>query len=607
MSRFASRPRRIFRRIVAAIAVLGLAACSSAPLRPETFAQGDYRYTIEHARWQIGQEMDENQITGLSIALIDDQRVVWAEGFGFEDAVGGIPATTATPYRLGSIAKVMTATAAMQLAEAGRLDIDHPLAEALPGFSVRSRFTGSAPITPRNIMTHHSGLPLNYLNGMFGYGKTEPFAGLVGAVKNSYVSYPPEFVFAYSNLGFALLGTAIENTAGEPYAHHVEQHLFVPLGMVASRFESRPEVKVYDHGREIEPLALRDLPAGGLVSTVEDMSRFMHWMFADGRLADGRQLLGADLLGEMLRPQNGHVALDLGMKTGLGWQLSGIDIHGAGTVASHGGTMLDSHSLMIVLPEHKLGVIVAANSATGQGAVKTVAARTLALALEAKTGIRQPAPVTPPVVADAALPAEQLGHYKAWYDSLIGLVHVSPTRSALDAEVMGHTLQLRPRGAGEFGLRYKLFGLIPVQVASFDNIRISTRKIAGREVLVGHFGADTMLVGERLNPAPIPPALLDFVGEYEIVNEGMGITPEMIAVSIEDGMLVGNTRFAQLPGFVLRIGLTPISSTELLVSGLGTGKGETIALSVEQGEQVLRFSGLELRKKKRHLAAVVEK
>ncbi|PKO55668.1 MAG: serine hydrolase, partial [Betaproteobacteria bacterium HGW-Betaproteobacteria-19] len=244
----------------------------------------------------------------------------------------------------------------------------------------------------------------------------------------------------------------------------------------------------------------------------------------------------------------------------------------------------------------KLGVIVASNSASAQGVVKTVAAEVLKLALEAKTGIRQPE-MAAGANTDVTLPQTQLESYSAWYDSMVGLVRVSPGSNALDARVMGHTLQLKPRAAGQFGLRYKLFGLIPVQVSAFDGIRLSMAQVAERNVLIGHFGDDTMLVGERLTPGPVPRRLLDYVGDYEITGKALGIAPDRLSLRLEDGMLVGECSFSQLPGFVLRIGLTPISETEMLVSGLGTGKGETILAAANGTDRVLLFSGLELRQK----------
>lgn len=583
------------RRVLAPVAIVLLAACSSVPPpKPDHAGAGDYRYTQAYVGWLIRQELAQNDVTGLSIALVDDQRLVWAAGFGEEDAERGIAASAQTRYRLGSIAKLLTATATMQLAEQGRIDIDRPLADALPGFSIRSRFTDAGPITPRNIMDHHSGLPANYLKGMMGED-TPPFSSLVEAVRDEYVAYPPNFVFGYSNLGVSLLGAAIEHVAGTPYGEHMTRALFAPLGMNHSSFESRPAVKVYDGSGPIEPLPLRDLPSGGLVSTVEDMSRFMRMIFAGGR-AGGQQLLRPDSIAEMLRPQNDGIALDLGFRVGLGWLLSGIEIRNAGIVASHGGTLLDSHSLMVVLPEHKLGVIVASNSGTSQALVKKIATEALIHALEAKTGIAQPA-APAHTQAEVRVAPETLAEYAAWYDSMVGLIRVKPRANALDAEVMGHTLQLKPQADGQFGLRYKLFGLIPVQVGAFDGVRVSAAQIDGRTVLVGHVGGDTMLVGEKLAPQPIPKTLLDYVGDYEIVGTPPGLAPDRLALRLEDGMLIGECSFSELPGFVLRIALTPISPTEAIVSGLGTGKGETIRALADGDGRRLLFSGLELRKK----------
>ena len=109
--------------------------------------------------------MKKNSVTGLSIALVDDQRIVWAEGFGYADQEKKIPATADTLYRVGSISKLFTDTAAMQLVEQGKLDIDQPLKKYIPNFSIKSRYPDTAEITPRQLMTHHSGLPRDRLKG----------------------------------------------------------------------------------------------------------------------------------------------------------------------------------------------------------------------------------------------------------------------------------------------------------------------------------------------------------------------------------------------------------------------------------------------------------
>lgn len=589
-------PRNALTALLLAAATALLGACASVPQKPAEIARGDYSYTREYVSWLIEREMRANNITGLSVGLVDGQQLVWAEGFGLADVEAGTPASASTRYRLGSIAKVFTATAAMQLAEQGRMNIDRPLADYLPEFSIRSRFPEAGPITPRNIMHHHSGLPSNHLNGMLG-GEPAPIASLVEAVRDDYVAYPPDFIFSYSNLAYTLLGAGIERLAGVPYARHMQQALFEPLGMHDSAFEGRPALKEYRKGREVEPIALRDLPSGGLVSTVEDISRFMRMVLAGGRIGE-RPFLQPETLAEMLRPQNEHVALDLDMRIGLGWMFNGLGVHHGGPVPNHGGTLLDSHSLMALLPEHELGVVVLANSGTAQNSVKKIVTELLQLALETKSGLRPPAapPPTASRASDAAAAAD-LSAYNAWYDSMIGLVRVNAGRSSLEAEALGHTFQLDPTSEGLFGLRYKLFGLIPVRVPLFDDLRVSMANIGEHEVLVGHIAGHSMLVGQRLEPSPIPRKLLDYVGEYEIVGGTGGLVPDRLALRVEDGLLVGECTFSQMPGFVLRAALQPISETEAIISGLGTGKGETLRIVDDEEGRRLLYSGLELRRK----------
>ena len=352
------------RQIFSAILVITLGACAIPPKKPLDTSRGDYTYTKEYMTWMIKHEMDDADVTGLSIALVDDQQVVWAQGFGYADKQADLKATADTVYHLGSIAKVFTATAAMQLADQGKLDIDQPLQKYLPEFSIKSRFGSTANITPRNIMTHHSGLPCNWVRGM-SERHPEPFTDVVTAVQNEYVAFPPDYVFSYSNLGVTLLGAAIGKVSGQPYASYMDAHLLRPLAMVHSEFAPHIPGKSYNKGREIEAIPLRDLPSGGLNSSANDMSNFMRMVFADGEY-EGKRIIQPDTLHEMFKVQNSKVPLDFDFKMGLGWMLSGLDVPGAGTVASHGGTTLNYHTAMVVLPEHKLGVVVLSNSVTAQ-------------------------------------------------------------------------------------------------------------------------------------------------------------------------------------------------------------------------------------------------
>jgi CubicO group peptidase (beta-lactamase class C family) len=363
------------------------AGCATPPPVSDGNRRGDYQYVERYLAWLVDREMSDNEITGLSIALVDDQRVIWRRGFGYADLENNIKAAPETIYRAGSIAKLFTAAATMQLAEQGKIDIDRPLAVALPEFSIKTRFPTAAPVTPRNVMTHHSGLPSNFLRGMFVRNPAR-FETVVDGLRDEYLTFPPNYVFSYSNVGMALLGATVQRQSGEPFDQYMERHFFEPLGMAQSSFSARPVVKVYDKGKEAEVYSLRDMPAANLLSNVVDLSQFLKMQFADGKLGD-RQILSAASVHEMVRVQNAELPLTFNSYIGLGWMMSGIEVPGGGPVASHGGSLPDSHSMLAMLPQHKLGVVVLTNSATAHASVSRIAAEALRLMLEAKTGDRK--------------------------------------------------------------------------------------------------------------------------------------------------------------------------------------------------------------------------
>jgi len=580
-----------------------IAGCPGAPPRPESVGRGDYAKVAEYASMLIRHEMKKGDVTGLSIALVDDQRVVWAAGFGYADKAGNIAASPDTIYRAGSISKLFTATAAMQLAERGRLDIDRPLGVYLPGFSIRTRFADAAPITPRSIMTHHSGLPSDYLKGMWTRDP-EPFTRVAGHLKDEYAANPPGAVFSYSNLGMTLLGDAIGKVAGRDFASHVGDELLLPLGMTRSSFSPSADrtplaAKGYRKGKEAEEPPLRDVPAGGLNTSVLDLSRFVRMVFAGGKAGD-RQLITPDTLAEMLRPQNTDVPLDLDFRVGLGWMLGGlgdIDIRDVGPVAHHAGATLLFHGQMIVLPERSLGVVVLANSGTAGSVVRKVSVEALKLALEAKTGHRPPEGESPEG-GEISLSTEALQQYEGWYATLVGAVNVRKASGGLRADVMNRTLRLIPRADGSLGLQYRLLGLFPIRIEALDGIGVSRTDVAGREILAARMHGRAFPIGERIRPVPLPAEWRGRTGEYEIVNPGEdAILPEKVRLREDGGFLFVDFALPLLFPGTASFAVAPVSKSEAILRGIGRGMGETVRDVTVNGEEMISYSGYLLRKK----------
>ena len=115
--------------------------------RSDSFEQGDYSSLKKYMTRFIDEKMKKNQIIGLSLALVDDQKIVWAEGFGFADKENKIQATNETVYKTGSISKLLTAVAALKLVSRGRIDLNKPVKVYIPNFHIKSRFKNYEPIT----------------------------------------------------------------------------------------------------------------------------------------------------------------------------------------------------------------------------------------------------------------------------------------------------------------------------------------------------------------------------------------------------------------------------------------------------------------------------
>jgi len=174
------------------------------------------------------------EIPGLAIGIVHDQDVLWSKGFGFADVERKTPVTSATLFRIASISKTFTATAIMQLRDAGKLKLDEPVVTYLPWLTFKNTHPDGPAITVRHLLTHTSGLPRELAEPLWNDPKPlrrEDALRLLGEAESTFAA---ETQFKYSNLGFALLGEVVEAVSGEPYAAYVDAHILKPLGMTAT-------------------------------------------------------------------------------------------------------------------------------------------------------------------------------------------------------------------------------------------------------------------------------------------------------------------------------------------------------------------------------------
>jgi serine beta-lactamase-like protein LACTB len=485
------------------LGVLSVFLLATVALSPRTQAADD-EAIIRQFQEDIRAELERGAISGVSVALVDDQRTLFAGGFGFADKKRRVPAVRDTVYRAGSISKLFTALAVMQLSEQGRLKIDAPVTEYLPALGIVSPFEDAAPMTLRQLMCHRSGMVREAPVGGYLDDAQAGTAKTVASLSGCALVYPPNTRTKYSNSGVTIAGYIVERVSAQAFQEYQRRHLLGPMGMGSSSFVKNSALRrrlakgylpVADgHGgfREIEAPAfeLGTIPAGNLYTTAEDLARFLSFLFAEGN-AGGRQMIQRPTLTEMFTPQltketNGF---------GLGFSVGSVRGH---KTVSHMGAVYGFTSMVIGVPRHKLGVVVLCNDDIVTAAVRRLALNALGAMLEAKTG------ETTPVKPRIDLAAADLAAFVGEYESESWWAEVKAAARGLEMNVSGQRLTLTPVEPLQFEANGRLAWDAPVTF-----VRDAAGKVTGFSALGQKFRRVVHPVA-----APIPPDWKKFLGVY---------------------------------------------------------------------------------------------
>jgi len=254
---------------------------------------------------------------------------------------------------------------------------------------------------------------------------------------------------------------------------------------------------------------------------------------------------------------------------------------------------------LILLPQHRLGVVVAANDGNAGALVNRVAQRALALMLEAKTGRRQPAPqagfrpASEPWTDDQRQAVQRacVGEHA----TVAGPLSIHADGPRLSATLGERRLELLEGEQGRLGLRYRVLGLVPVSLGPLSGMGLVCERVAGREVLLGILDGQRLLVGERLPPAgPLAAAASAWIGRYRArLAPGEVASVGAVQVGTAAGRLwVEHTLNPAFGGQRVRSALLPLSDTRARLVGPLADAGPVAALETRAGQApLIRFSG----------------
>ncbi len=396
--------RRLTAPLAAVLVLLLLVVC--VPIRADEKPPARYAAAVEALERWVAQEVADKKLPALSIALVDDQTVVWSHGFGYEDPRAKTAATGDTVYRVGSVSKPFTTLLLMILAEAGLIDLDAPVQEYLPDFRPINK--SGKKITLRQMVSHRSGLVRESPVGNYFDATGPTLAQTVASLNKTELVYRPEEKTSYSNAALAAVGYVLERRQNEPFAQLMQRRLLDPIGMTSSSYDPPaalrkrlPKALMWTcNGREF-PAPTWDLgmaPAGSLYSTANDQAKFLQFLFAGGKTAGGTQLLKRQTLEKMYQVQFATP----GEKAGFGLSFAVSEFEGRRRIG-HGGAVYGFATELAALPDDKLGVFVSAARDVSNGVTRHVADVALRHLLAVRAGKPLPNPErTEPVGAELA-------------------------------------------------------------------------------------------------------------------------------------------------------------------------------------------------------------
>lgn len=307
---------------------------------------------------------------GAAVVIVKDGEVIAQEGYGYANVEEQLEVDPkSTVFRVASISKTFTAVAIMQLAEEGKLHVNDDIRKHLPDVEFHNPF--QQPVTIAHLLTHQSGFEVRDPQNHDLHTDFERYVSIEDYVHKHMPSVvrEPGTAYLYDNFAYLLLGLIVQNVSGQPFEDYMDDHIFGPLGMDSSGFVLEGKLLEqlatgYDAaGGALDPYTVTPtvMPQGGMLSTAEDMSKFMLAFLNEGTLAS-QELLSEQSVAEMSRYRSSiHEIMP---NTTYGFEAA-AQLPQAGSskqVITKLGDLPGNSSMLLFIPEEEVGVFLTYNT-----------------------------------------------------------------------------------------------------------------------------------------------------------------------------------------------------------------------------------------------------
>jgi CubicO group peptidase (beta-lactamase class C family) len=477
----------------------------------------DYATAISSLKRSVPEIMATEKALGASIALVDGERVVWAEGFGFTDSSKQTQVTPDTLFSVQSISKSYTAAAFLRAIDKGWFKLDDRFRKYVPEFTIHSRYGSDEAdkITFRHLLSHWAGLPHE---APLGNGHDDRFCTFdehIKSIPQTWLKAPVGARYSYSNIGIDLVGYCLQQRSGKPFDQFMKEELLTPLGMKSSTF-NQPEAfrnpslaKGYMGDQQVPDIIIPMIPAGGMYSNVKDMAKFVSLHLSGG------QIKGRSFIPRRLLQQTYQLQFPVEYQTagyGLGMEIK--PAFGA-TMLGHGGSGYGYSTKQSWIPEYGIGVIVLTN-AGDSGIAETLSQEAFSQMLKAKYGtVPADKPVQLTNKAVRALDVTALARLEGTYRAYSNVVAFQVENGNLHFIRGNRNLQLKAHSPTEFTADGQKFTFALDTAGNPKSVHY-----------LGQDNVDTFLPNDRPHEAPGPnrPRWSEYVGQYQGPSFGIKYT-----------------------------------------------------------------------------------
>lgn len=313
------------------------------------------------------EKMKKYNVNGSSFVVVHDGKVVVNKGYGYADKEKKIPVTKDTVFQIASVSKTFTALAVMQQVDKGKLKLDQDVQKYLGGLQIPNK-TGK-PLTLFDMLTYTSGVDFPDLTTMTGpefVNNSIPMKEFFSKHMPTVVR-PPGEAYTYDNVAFALAGFAVENVTSTPFSKYMEKNIFKQLDMKSTSMSFTPDLLErmathYDPTGDPIPTSgsgLMDAPQGGILSTAEDMSKYMIMQLQKGKFKD-KEIVSKKSM-DMMHAYQVFDDKTIPVAT-IGFETPFNEFANGQHVVIKGGSMPGHQSMLILVPEQKTAFFMSYNN-----------------------------------------------------------------------------------------------------------------------------------------------------------------------------------------------------------------------------------------------------